>query len=110
MGMTIDCDMLSQEPFDERMIAAGGKLFYVASEIFGIEVAYCGGGLVHTSAKGEERIKLVEEYASKYPKMRKTMYERLILSRLKFSATLNNIKKFFNTFKRILKLIKILYW
>ena len=109
MSMTIDCDMLSKEPFDERMIAAGGKLFYAASEIFGIEVAYCGGGLVHTSAQGKERIKLIEEYASKYKKMPKTMYERRILAWLTLSAALNNIKKFFNTFRRILKLIRILY-
>ena len=110
IGMTIDCDMLSKEPFDERMIAAAGKLYYVATEIFGVEVTYCGGGLVHTTAQGKERINLVEEYASKYKTLPKSLYEKLMLKRYEICSLISNFNKCFYTYKRICRLIKILYF
>ncbi len=110
MAMTIDCDMLSKEPFDDKMIAAAGKLYYVATEIFGIEVAFCGGGLVNSTTVGKERIKLLQEYARNYKTARKPLIERFYLLLLGYSSTLNNINRLFKLYKRTIRLIKILYF
>ena len=110
MAMTIDCDMLSHEPFDDEMIAAAGKLYYVARDIFGIEVAFCGGGLVNSTSKGQERIKLLQNYAKNYKTAKKPLIEKFYLFLLGYSSVLNNINRLFKLYKRTIKLIKILYF
>ena len=107
LSITLDCDMLSNEPFDDKMIAAAGKIHYIASKIFGINICYCGGGLVHYSKKGEERISLLEEYARKYPKLRKSFKERAYLAMFKIASFYNIIKNSFNL-NKIARLIKLL--
>lgn len=110
MAITIDCDMNAKEDFDEKMIAAGGKLYYVVTEIFGAGIRYIGGDLVQATKRGRERIKQIEDYASNYKKSHKSFYENIMLAYLQFSACINNIKKSFKTLRRILTILRILHF
>ena len=109
--MTIDCDMLSKEPFDEEMVAAAGKLYYVTNKILGMNIYYCGGALAHSNKTGSKRIAQLEKYASDYPKMTKSFKENLYLTEFRIAAVIKTINNSLNYKKimRILRLLKILH-
>jgi hypothetical protein len=110
MALTIDCDMLSSEPFEGEIVAAAGKMYYVATEIFGVEVAFCGGGITHNSQKGREYIKKLQEYAGNYSNSPKTLRERFELIKLTLFANFLNVTKTLKYFSRLCNLIRILYF
>ena len=107
-AMTIDCDMNCNKPFDEEMIIAAGKLYYAAKEIFEIEVVFSGGGLVHNTKQGRERIDLIEQFAHNYKP--KGLYDKFAFFKLKTYCLLITLRKIFNKYNHITKLLKIIYF
>ncbi len=99
--ITLDYDMLSKKVFDDEMVAAAGKIYYVITKIFGMNLYYCGGGLTPCSKKGTENIKKLEEYAKNYPQMSKGLMENLHLVTYKVMAKVKKIKRLI----RILRII-----
>ena len=108
MALTIDCDMLSKKEFDEPMVAAAGKLHYVAEKLFRVPIVYAGGGLVLHNKKALARIHKLEDYSNNYKKMPKTMYEKFMLFKLSLKTRLYHIKKNYMLLKKVCKFIRII--
>ena len=103
MALSIDCDLLSKELFDEKMVAAAGKLHYVATQILKTEVAYTGGGIVNYSKEGLDRIHRLEEYSANYKTMNKTIFERIMLLDLNLKMQIIYMKKLYKFMKFYIK-------
>jgi len=108
MFLTIDCDMYSKNEFDEKMVAAAGKLLYVGRDIFKVNIEYIGGGITPHTKQGKERIRKVEQYANEYPKKRKSLYEQIMLAKFRIQAPTSRFTRACNNFKKICKIFKII--
>jgi organic radical activating enzyme len=105
MVFAMDYDILCKEPVSIDMIMAAGKLFYVASKIFQVDVSYEGTGMIPDLKKGRDCIKLLEEYADFYEKAPKNLFELTILSYLRISSFFAQMLKKYNKFIILLKII-----
>lgn len=79
----LDKDLFKvDEPIDDVMLSAAGKLMYCTENILGLEIQFIGGGLAHHSFVGQEDIKRIRKFASEYKNAEKTAKEKYYLNLL----------------------------
>lgn len=82
-SLTIDYDFMHKNPvITEEMVAAAGKLYYVATEILKIDIEYAGGSITPAYEHGRSFIAKMKEYANNYGAQEKTSEELYYLNML----------------------------
>ena len=105
-NITIDCDASKNSSvFDKNMIAAAGKIHYIATKIFNIEVWYNGVSITSQTKKGQKRIQEIEAFSKNYEKSKKSLRENLYLIKLHLSLKFNNLTKKIKKYVKFIQLI-----